>query len=99
MKKDDYAVKEDYGIYEDIYAKLYEDKHEEVELSERLMYINIALDSIHELLEKFLNKFFEGKQKGKSAEAPEPKFTKIGADIGCKHTQMDVIAKIFGNTQ
>jgi len=76
-------MKENYGIYA---------------VEEGLDDIKTALDCICELLERFLEREEEVKEKEKEeAKAAEFRPAKIGADIGEEKSQMDVIAKIFGN--
>jgi len=69
-------------------------------VEESLDDIKTALDCICELLEKFLERGEEVKEKEKEkakTKAAEFRPAKIGAEIGEEKSQMDVIAKIFGN--
>ena len=99
-------MKEKYEVYEDLYEKLLDGRYDDegLNVDERLMYIQLALDNICELLEKLVDCAKEeekegkkGKKKGGDVDAAEFSITKIGADIGEEKEQADIIARIFGN--
>ncbi|MCL2376288.1 MAG: hypothetical protein FWC76_02715 [Defluviitaleaceae bacterium] len=91
-------MKENYEMYEDLYERFCSRMYEEMDLDEKLTEFQEAFDNACELLEKLLDRLDEGEKKEKKeAEAAGFRLAKVGADIGEEKSQMDVIAKIFGN--
>jgi len=102
MKNKNYEGAYETG-YEALYDKLYDKAYGVMDTDERLAEISASLDSICELLERFLDKLTEEKKEDKEKKSKHDvdesgfRLAKIGADIGEEKSQMDVIAKIFGN--
>ena len=95
-------MKEKYDLYDELFDKRYvDDSYDGIELGERLMYLQLALDNVCELLEELVNCTKEEKKeevrKKEEQEKSAFKLGKIGADIGEEKGQLDIIAKIFGN--
>ncbi|MDR2183185.1 MAG: hypothetical protein LBE55_03330 [Clostridiales bacterium] len=78
------------NLYENLYDRAYDQTYAAMDLDERLADIQVSLDNICELLEGLVQ---SKKQKKEAGFKP----MKIGADIGEEKSQMDIIAKIFGN--
>ena len=94
-------MKEIYDNYEGVYAKYADSVFEELNVDERLLCIQMAMDNACELLEKLVDCASESlesaKKKEKGGKKAEFSVGKIGADIGEEVSQGDVIARIFGN--
>lgn len=96
-----YEMKENNEVLGVDYDKYYEDKYVDASMDERLMYIQIALDGIFELLEDRLGAIIGAIIEKKEAKVEQGfKVKKVGADIAeeaGKLATAEAIAKIFGN--
>jgi len=97
-------MKEIYDNYEGVYEKYADSVFEELNVDERLLCIQMAMDNACELLEKLvdcakesLESAKEKEKKEKGGKKAEFSVGRIGADIGEEVSQGDVIARIFGN--
>ena len=98
-------MKEIYENYEGLYDKYLNSEFEGLEVDERLLCIQMAIDNACELLEKLVDcaqeslECLKAEDTGgkKAKDAAEFTIGKIGADIGEEKGQLDIIAKIFGN--
>jgi len=84
-------MKKNYEDYDGYVEKYYDQMTlSAIDLEDKLEDIQATLDGICEVLEKLVKE---------RKERAEFRPVKIGADIGEEKEQMDVIAKIFGNSK